>query len=293
MPARSAPLVTAITIFLDEEWFLADAIESVLAQSFTDWELILVDDGSSDRSPDIARAYAERHPGRMRYLAHAGRANLGMSASRNLGLGAARGDHVGFLDGDDVWLPEKLADQCAVLQAHPKCGLVYGRTLIWRSWDGGGTDFLYPLGVPADAVHAPPTLFELLLENKAQSPTTCNALMRRSLLESVGGFEDGFRGMFEDQAFFAKVLLRARVHVSDQCWAKYRQHAASHSALSARQGEDLAPQVAYLSWFLFYLIRHDPKPRAVAMVARKLAGQSRWLLRRRLRRGVKRVLGRA
>jgi glycosyltransferase involved in cell wall biosynthesis len=288
MPARSAPLVTAITIFLDEERFLADAIESVLAQSFTDWELILVDDGSSDRSPDIARAYAERHPGRMRYLAHAGRANLGMSASRNLGLGAARGDHVGFLDGDDVWLPEKLADQCAVLQAHPKCGLVYGRTLIWRSWDGGGTDFLYPLGVPADAVHAPPTLFDLLLENKAQSPTTCNALMRRSLLESVGGFEDGFRGMFEDQAFFAKALLAAPAYVDGRIWAKYRQHPRSCSALSERDGLDLAARHRVLRWMRMRLAdRLAAHPGARARLARELRRNRLRQLRRAGRRLLK------
>jgi glycosyltransferase involved in cell wall biosynthesis len=126
-----------------------------------------------------------------------------MSASRNLGVSQARGRYVGFLDADDVWLPGKLAEQCAILDARPDCGMVYGRTLIWRSWNGGGEDFTYPLGVEPDTAHRPPRLFELLVENKAQSPTTCNALMRRSLIEQVGGFEADFRGMFEDQAFFA------------------------------------------------------------------------------------------
>lgn len=289
------PAVTAIIIVYNGADFLAEAVDSVLAQSFEDWELLIADDGSRDASLAIATDYAERHPDRIRSLRHPDHGNHGMSATRNLGIAAARGRYVAFLDCDDVWLPDKLQDQVATMEHDPSLGMIYGRTLIWYGWQKGSSteDHFYDLGVAPGRDYDPPELLYTLLENRAQTPTTCNALMRTDLVRRVGGFEPRFRGMFEDQAFFAKVLLRARVHVSDQCWAKYRQHAASHSALSARQGEDLAPQVAYLSWFLFYLIRHDPKPRAVAMVARKLAGQSRWLLRRRLRRGVKRALGRA
>src|ERR1043165_10106697 len=113
MAALPAPAVTAITIFLNEEKFLVEAVESVLAQSSQDWELLLVDDGSSDGSTEIARSYAERHPDRIRRLEHPGHANRGMSASRNLGVSQARGRYVGFLDADDVWLPGQLAEQCA------------------------------------------------------------------------------------------------------------------------------------------------------------------------------------
>src|SRR5262245_42468246 len=87
----SAPLVSAIIIFLDEERFLAEAIESVIAQSDRDWELLLVDDGSTDGSTAIARGYAARMPDRIHYYDHEAHANRGMSAARNLGLGHARG----------------------------------------------------------------------------------------------------------------------------------------------------------------------------------------------------------
>src|SRR5438094_6087369 len=115
MAPPPTPAVTAITIFLNEETFLADAVESVLAQSNRDWELLLVDDGSSDGSSGIAQSYAERNPQRIRYLEHSGHENRGMSASRNLGLTQARGRYVGFLDADDIWMPGKLAEQCAIL----------------------------------------------------------------------------------------------------------------------------------------------------------------------------------
>jgi len=101
-----APAVSCIVIFLNEERFLAEAIGSVLAQDHEPWELLLVDDGSTDGSAAIAHTFVQRHPDRVRYLQHADGATLGMSAARNLGLAHARGRYVGFLDADDVWLPE-------------------------------------------------------------------------------------------------------------------------------------------------------------------------------------------
>jgi glycosyltransferase involved in cell wall biosynthesis len=287
MAPPPTPAVTAITIFLNEETFLADAVESVLAQSNRDWELLLVDDGSSDGSSGIAQSYAERNPQRSRYLEHPGHENRGMSASRNLGLTQARGRYVGFLDADDIWMPGKLAEQCAILDARPDCGMVYGRSLIWRSWNGSGEDFLYPLGVEPDALHHPPRLFELLVENKAQNPTTCNALMRRSLIEEVGGFEADFRGMFEDQAFFAKALLARPTYVDSRIWAKYRQHQASCSAVSERAGLDRRARGRVLRWMRREL-RHELEryPDARAQLVRELRRNTV----RGLREGAKRLL---
>ena len=86
-------LVSAVIIFFNEERFLEEAIESVRAQTYTNWELLLVDDGSTDGSSACARRHAAAEPGRVRYLEHPGRVNLGMSAARNLGIrgGAGRG----------------------------------------------------------------------------------------------------------------------------------------------------------------------------------------------------------
>jgi glycosyltransferase involved in cell wall biosynthesis len=289
MAALPKPAVSAITIFFNEEEFLAEAVESVLAQTSADWELLLVDDGSSDASPEIARSYAQQHPGRIRTLEHPGRANRGMSASRNLGVNQARGRYVGFLDADDVWMPDKLAEQSALLDAHQDCGMVYGRTLIWRSWNGSGEDFTYPLGVEPDTIQQPPRLFELLVENKVQSPTTCNALIRRSLIEHVGGFEADFRGMFEDQAFFAKALLAGPAYVDSRIWAKYRQHAASCSAVSERAGLDRKARGRVLRWMRSNL-RHELEqyPDARAQLVRELRRNAMLGLRERARRLLRR-----
>jgi hypothetical protein len=113
-------------------------------------------------------------------------------------------------------------------------------------------------------LYRPPRLFELLLQNKTQSPTTCNALMRRALFEQVGGFEEIFGGMFEDQAFFAKALLKAPAYVDGRVWARYRQHPASCAARSAAAGEDFKARRKFLRWLDGYLDQQpelDPRAR--------------------------------
>src|SRR3982751_5066411 len=100
------PRVTAIIIFLNEEKYLAEAVESVFSQTCRDWELLLVDDGSTDESTRMAREDQDRHPEQIKYLEHPGHANLGMSVSRNLGISHASGEYIAFLDGDDIWTPD-------------------------------------------------------------------------------------------------------------------------------------------------------------------------------------------
>ncbi len=96
------PLVSAIVIFFNAEQFLREAVDSVFAQTYDNWELLLVDDGSTDGSISIARSYADRHPERVDYLQHEHQGNRGRSTSRNLGISHARGQYVALLDADDV-----------------------------------------------------------------------------------------------------------------------------------------------------------------------------------------------
>jgi glycosyltransferase involved in cell wall biosynthesis len=173
-----------------------------------------------------------------------------MAATRNLGIAHARGRYIGFLDADDIWLPCKLEEQVAVLEENTKAALAYGRTLIWHSWSPATdkSDFFYSLGVTPDTTYDPPVLFELLLDNKAQSPTTCNALMRAELVASIGGFETRFRGMFEDTTFFAPALAIAPAYVSNRHWANYRQHDESCSMITADYRRDDRARFAFLLW---------------------------------------------
>ncbi len=252
-------LVSCIIIFYNAEQFIDEAVASVLAQTYRDWELLLVDDGSTDSSTEIARRHALENPTSIRYLEHEGHQNRGMSATRNLGISQARGEYIGFLDADDVWLPHKLEQQVAIFQSYPEAAMVYGRTLIWHGWTGRDDDIkrdsFVDLGVPPDTLYSPPALFYLLLANQAQTPTTCNALMRRQFIVDHGGFEDEFRGMYEDQVFFAKINLNAPVYVASQCWARYRQHPDNANA-TVPLTTYYKIRYPFMLWLERYLIRH-------------------------------------
>jgi glycosyltransferase involved in cell wall biosynthesis len=288
------PRVTAIIIVYNGAEFLDEAISSVRAQTYADWELLIVDDGSSDASREIAVRHASDDP-RINVLQHPDRCNHGMSATRNLGLAHARGEFVGFNDSDDVWLPPKLEEQVAAFDEHPEVAMVYGRSLVWHSWDPGSEvrDFFYDLGVTPDRVVVPPTLFRNLLRNEFQTPTPCNALMRRAAMSAVGGSDESFGGMFEDQVLFAKLLVRYPVFVSDRCWAKYRQHDRSASAISGASGTDDAFQLRYLRWLRRYLAETERAGLADRFaVERTIATVNYRRVRRRMRRRATDVLGR-
>ena len=160
---------------------------------------------------EIARWYAEGFPDKVRLLEHPGHENCGMSASRNLGLEHARGEYVAFLDADDVWVREKLEQQVEILNSHPEAALVYGATRYWYSWTGNEEDsrrdFVSDLGeIAAETTVTPPTLVSRILRNPIVTTTGC--LARRQLIQEVGGYEESFRGMFEDQVLHSKLLLK-------------------------------------------------------------------------------------
>ena len=256
-PANGPPLVSVVIAFLDGERFLREAIDSVFAQTYERWELLLVDDGSAPAASSIAREYAEREATRVQYLEHDRHENRGLSASRNLGISAARGDYTAFLDADDIWLPDKLRDQVAILESRPDVGAMYGNALYWYGWTGdpadAARDFYPRLRVSDGTVLDPPRLLERLLTGDALVPCAHSLLVRTAVLRRVGGFEQQFRGMFEDQAFYAKLMLAERVLVVDRSWERYRQHADSMCAVSDRSGGTRDANRRYLEWLAEYL----------------------------------------
>jgi glycosyltransferase involved in cell wall biosynthesis len=259
LPPRQAnqPLVSIIIIFLDAETFMHEAIASVVAQTYQEWELLLVDDGSTDASTRIALDYAEQHPEKVRYVEHADHQNRGMSASRHLGIRHATGEYVAFLDADDVWFPQKLEEQVAVMAAQPQAAMVYGSSQYWHSWtknsQDNDCDYIPALGVAANTLVHSPLLLTLALESKAPTPCPSDILLRREIVSRVGGFEEEFNGMFEDQAFLAKVYLHAPVFVAGNCWDRYRQHENSCVAVVTGTGQKYRAGLFYLEWLEKYL----------------------------------------
>jgi SAM-dependent methyltransferase len=259
----SVPEVSVVVPFLDAGAFLEESIASVRAQTCLSWELLLIDDGSTDGGTDIARAHARSEPERVRYLEHPGHARRGASVARNLGIRHARGRYVAFLDADDVWLPGKLEAQLSIAETHPEAAMIYNRTQYWYSWTGapedGARDFTEQLGVPSNTLIAPPRLLTLILSGKSPVPCTCSVLVRREALERVGGFEERFMDLFTDQAFYAKVLLSMPVFAADGCWDRYRQHPAQSCATAERSGRIRVARRAFLKWLEQYLADHGAR----------------------------------
>jgi glycosyltransferase involved in cell wall biosynthesis len=259
---NSKPLVSVVTPFFNAEKYFEEAIESVLAQTYDNWELLLVDDGSTDGSTAIAQRYAQQYPDKIRYLEHDRHQNRGKSVSRNLGITSGRGKYLALLDADDVFLPEKLEKQVAILESQPNTVMVYGPTLYWYGWTGNPQDtqrdFIANLGVPPDNLFEPPTLLTLYLRNGGIVPCTCGLLARREVVQEVGAFEETIQYMYEDQVFLAKICIRAPVFVQSGCWDKYRQHPDSTSYVAIRSGEyhpskPNPSRRAFLTWLTEYV----------------------------------------
>ena len=124
------PTFTVVVPLYNTERYIAETLDSVLAQTFTDFEVVVVDDASTDHGPQIVHAYMARDS----RIAMVTQPNRGLAGARNSGIRAARGHYVAFLDADDVWLPEKLEQHLAHFEAEPEVGLSYAPSLFIDEW---------------------------------------------------------------------------------------------------------------------------------------------------------------
>lgn len=247
---RAAPEVAVVCAAFNAEAFLADAIESVRGQSFTDWEMVIVDDGSTDGTSEIIARYEGLDP-RIRGLRHPGGVNRGLSPSRNTALRATQAPFVAFIDADDLWRPEKLAEQLAILQAELDASLVCGAVNYWSSWNGGA-DVIRPTGLNQGLVLAPQMALDTYPLGEGHAPTPSDIMVRRTVVEAVGGFEESFVGklmLYEDQAFLAKIYLLAGVWISGRTWLDYRQHEQSMMHSLTREGHYRAVRKHFFDWY--------------------------------------------
>lgn len=187
-PAGPVPAVSVIVPAHDREDSVRSAIASVLDQSFTDLEVIAIDDASRDGTLGVLQAMA-REDARLRVLRHD--RNRGVSAARNTGIGAARGRLIAFQDSDDLWLPDKLARQIAALEAAPEAVAVWCAMEIENIEALGGADPAGTAGMtivpkPGDIPRQGEELRALLAQN---SISTQMLVVRREALEAVGGFD--------------------------------------------------------------------------------------------------------
>ena len=265
----STPMVSVIIAFLNEELFLSEAVDSVLQQTYTDWELLLVDDGSTDSSTAIAKDYAAKYPGKIFYVEHEGHANKGLCISRNLGLSKARGSLIAIFDADDLWLPEKLAQQVAIFEKDPEIGMVAEASKYWHSWhESENQDVTVQVGPDQDRAYDPPQLMPLIYPlGNTSAPCPSGLMIKKKALVAVGGFEEAFTKnkyqLYEDQAFLSKLYLNEKVYISSQCNNLYRQRATSIVHWVHADGQYHTVRKYFLEWLEAYLKEHEVKAKQV------------------------------
>ena len=254
------PLITVVMPVFNRERFLAEAIESVLAQSYPHWELIVVDDGSADNSHAIAQRYAARFPERIRVVTHENGANRGISASRNLGGRNARGSYIAGLDSDDMWVPHKLEAQVNILRRFPEVGLIVGATDYWYP-EKERAHRHKPLlaGGPRDRLVQPPELFSVMYPiGQATAPSMNTILLRKTVFDRLGGWVEQFRTSYEDQAFLCKIYLTEAVYISSEIWDIYRQHQESIMATELHGIRYFRQRFLFLKWLEHWFATERP-----------------------------------
>jgi len=268
---QKTPLVSVIIAFLNDGRFLAEAVESVINQEYKNWELILVDDGSTDESTRIAKDYANSYPGKIFYAEHQGHINKGHSASRNYGISLSQGELIAFLDGDDIWLPAKLSVQISLMQAKPKAIMLCEACEYWYRWqDKTKQDIVVQIGTVQDKLFNPPQLAETLYPlSVGNAPSLSGILVKKSVFEKHGGFEEQFTGLYGDQAFLHKVYLNEPVYISSLCHHKYRQREGSIVQKTTSEGDYHVKRRFFLKWSQQYMLENNIKHEKVQQLLKK------------------------
>lgn len=214
--------VSVVIPCYNAERYIGATLRSVLAQGLPDMEVIVVDDGSSDGSADLVR---RGFPG----VTLLRQANQGVAAARNHGIEHATGDWIAFVDADDIWLPDKLTAQLALLQANPDARIAYTAWQVWHSTDPEPTPELLAqlaarAGDQARWAGASGWIYpELLLDCVVWTSTV---LAQRTLLRELGGFDAGLR-IGEDYDLWLRASRVTPILRVPRPGALYRLHPAS------------------------------------------------------------------
>ena len=232
-PRETAPAISVIMPVYNGERFLAEAIDSILAQTFSDFEFIIVDDGSTDGTARIIRDYAGRDR-RIRPLHH--ETNRGQSSALNTGIAAARGEFIAGMDADDISLPERLQKQIDYLRGHSHIGAL---GVFAREIDADG-QFIREVAFPQS--HA------WIIINMLFGSTSVGgslAMLRRDELQTIGGYNAS--ALANDWELWTRLAERTRFANLPETLYLYRKHEASITVSQRQQLAD-AKRAALQRW---------------------------------------------
>lgn len=217
MKSIPEPFISVVIPAYNAEKYIEETLDSVRAQTFSDYEILVVDDGSTDRTVQIASGY----DGVQLLL----QKNRGAAAARNTGIRAARGAYVAFLDADDIWFPSKLEKQVAHLRAHPLTEWTYTDALVF---DEATRRTICRIGKRIH-LHEGDILQPLLLRCFIASATP---VVKRSVLVDAGLFDETRqRRVIEDWSLWLRIAERHAVALIDEPLAMIRMHARNTSRM--------------------------------------------------------------
>ncbi len=220
-PGRAVPRVTVVIPSFNCVAYIEAAIRSVLAQEFQEFEIVIVDDGSSDGTSEITRALRQKYPDKIRLFEQT---NSGSAVARNRGIREARGDLIAFLDADDLWFPEKLGAQVRYLDLHPEIDLVY------CGWAELMHDNDSEKGFPLAARTVDPDVIDPSLSGWLYTTLlgdcvvwTSTVVARKARLLQVGDFDPDLR-RGQDYDYWLRASRQTRIVKLARVMALYRIH---------------------------------------------------------------------
>lgn len=229
------PLVSVVMPAYNARRYVAEAVDSVLAQTLTDFEFVIVDDGSTDNTAQILRAYADRDH-RIRVI---NQPNSGIGAALNHGIESARARYIARMDSDDICLPQRLARQVEYLDRTPQCVLVGTRVLLIDQ-DG------LPLYEMESVQTTHERIDELLLEAK-WSIVHPSIMMRTDVVRKLGGYNNALVPV-EDHDLFLRLAEVGRLSNLPEVLLKYRKHSMNSVRVLADRRVNALRQVMDAAW---------------------------------------------
>lgn len=213
----NSPKVSVIIPTYNSAHFIIEAVDSVLAQTFTDFEILVIDDGSKDNTKEVL---AEKYGDSIQYFY---KENGGVSKARNFGIEKAKGKYVAFLDSDDAWIPEKLEKQIVALEQNPDKKACYASFYLCD-------EKLNPLEINQSERKSDALTDLLLIGNVVATPST--VIAEKEIFQQVGGFDHEL-SQCADWEMWIRIATKTEFIYVDEPLLKYRQHGSNMSKNAA------------------------------------------------------------
>ena len=220
--------VSVIIPVYNAEKYIGQTLESVLRQTFQDYEIIIINDGSTDDSYSIAKTYQQRNENIIKIFGHKGESNRGVAVSRNLGIKKSHGRFIAFLDADDQWFPHKLRRQVDVMKSDPSLGMCYTKADIIRDiFNPKSFPGLNSLGDPLPEKKI--EVVKSLMTGKIKLAFS-SVMVRASVVKKIRGFSEKLAFQSEDREMLVRLCAEYNGAFIQEVLCQYRFHEENYTS---------------------------------------------------------------